>query len=256
MSKKGKIAAYIILVFCAIVVAVCIYIFVDTLIEYDKADSFYSEINGNETLPTDPEKEEYVTERIAFFDSIKKEYPNVVGYINIPSVSISYPVAQGDDNEYYMTHLVSGEESPSGSVFLDCHIAQSPSVAENFVLYGHSMNNKSMFYNIRSLFNAEIFEEAEVEYICDDGVYIFESFSVYVTTTADLYYAYAFVSDFSFLEFLSERLEKTRFVHTEDFNAESRLITLVTCTNSVSDPDERYVYHGILKNYYPRAVTE
>ncbi len=242
MSKIGKITAYVILAVCVIVFVVGAVFLVDTLVEYAKADDFYDDM-GN------PEMEE----RLQFFHELKTRYPNVVGYINIPSVSISYPVVQGNDNEYYTTHLVSGEESPVGSIFLDYRVDQSPAKARNLVVYGHSMNNKSMFYNVRSLFDADIFANAEVEYICDDGVYLYESFSVYVTTTADPYYAYTFADNRDFTDFLSARFEKSRFAGEEHFDADSRVITLVTCTNSISDPEERYIYHGILKEYYEGA---
>ncbi len=256
MSKAGKIIAYAVLALCVIVFAVAAYFLVDTLIEYGKADDFYDDLGGETTLPRDPEEEAYVAERMRFFDDLRAQYPAMVGYIHIPSVSISYPVMQGDDNEYYTTHLASGEESPSGSIFLDHRNATSPSVAENSVLYGHSMNNKTMFYNVRSLFDEDIFDNAEVEYICEDGVYIFESFSVYVTTTADPYFLTYFADDAAWLDFCAERLERSRFVNVETYDADTRLITLVTCTNSIADPEERYVYHGILKKFYERTSAE
>ncbi len=249
MSKMGKIVAYVILAICIVVFLVGACFLVDILIEYNKADDFYGNIGG-ETLPMDSETEAYIAERLQFFNELKMQYPNIVGYVNIPAVSIAYPVVQGSDNEYYTTHLISGEESPVGSIFLDYRIDKSPAEAKNFVLYGHSMNNRSMFYNVRSLFDADTFADAEVEYICDDGVYIYESFSVYVTTTADPYYAYAFADDVDFSDFLAARFEKTRFVNVKDFDEDSRVITLVTCTNSISDPEERYIYHGILKEHY------
>ncbi len=250
MSKTGKIIAYLILVICVVVFVIGGCFLVDTLIEYGKADDFYDDLE----VPTDPKTEAYIAERLQFFNDLKAQYPNIVGYINIPLVSIAYPVVQGNDNEYYTTHLVSGEESPVGSIFLDYRVDPSPSTAKNLVLYGHSMNNKSMFYNVRDLFDGDVFAGAEVEYICEDGVYLYESFSVYVTTTADPYYAYAFASDTDFTDFLAARFAKSRFVNTEDFDADSRVITLVTCTNSISDPEERYIYHGILKEHYEGAT--
>ena len=40
--------------------------------------------------------------------------PDVIGWIDIPGLSISYPVVQGTDNAYYLHHLFTGEYNSSG----------------------------------------------------------------------------------------------------------------------------------------------
>ncbi|MBO5305415.1 MAG: class B sortase [Clostridia bacterium] len=124
---------------------------------------------------------------------------------------MSYPVVQWTDNEYYTTHLVSGEENKSGAIFLDFLVDSSPAVAPNFILYGHNMNDKTMFHNIRDLFVEETFRDARVEYICDEGVFVYDSLSVYVTYTDDLYYLFNFYEEAEFTEFFEERAAKSRF---------------------------------------------
>ena len=70
--------------------------------------------------------------------------PNVIGWIEIPGLSISYPVVQGTDNAYYLHHLFTGEYNSSGSIFADWH--NQPDFADpNTIVYGHNMKNGSMF---------------------------------------------------------------------------------------------------------------
>ena len=252
-KANGRLLHYTILVVCAIVFVVCAAILVKTLIAYSDADSLYEDM----TLDADdvqelPSENEDMRERafslMEAYREMKAEYPNIVGYINIPSVSISYPVVQWTDNEYYTTHLVSGEENKSGAIFLDFRISTSPSLSPNLILYGHNMNDKSMFHNVRDLFDEETFRETLVEYVCDEGVFLYDSLSVYVTDTSDPYYAYRFYDDEEFSAFFEERAERSRFPVT--YEQASNLITLVTCSNSATKPNQRFLYHGRLVKTY------
>lgn len=248
-----------VVVICAIVFFASAISLAEILMEYGKASDFYDDLKDTAVLPSDTEDDphqQHADELMATFDALKAEYPNVIGYINIPAVSIAYPVVQGEDNQYYTTHLISGEESTSGSIFLDFRVASDPSSAPNLVVYGHSMNNKTMFYRIRDLFDQKTFFMGWVEYVCDSGVYRYTPFSVYVSTTEDPYYTYQFSDGETLAFFCGDRLGKSRFVYTEDYDENSHLITLVTCSNSISNPDERYIYHAILTEYYPRTVQE
>ena len=44
------------------------------------------------------------TERMLQVQELKKENNDVVGWIEIADTNINYPVLQGADNEYYLTH--------------------------------------------------------------------------------------------------------------------------------------------------------
>lgn len=252
--SHSQFVQYGILAVCAIVIIVCSILLVKNAIDYARADSFYDDMtldtNGYEGGPVEDGEEtpERVLALMDAYLSLKERYPNVIGYINIPSVSISYPVVQWTDNEYYTTHLVSGEENKSGSIFLDFRVDPSPALAQNFILYGHNMNDKTMFHNIRDLFVEETFRNTQVEYVCDEGVFLYDSLSVYVTYTNDPYYAYSFYDEETFASFFEERASMSRF--EVEYEQASNLITLVTCSNSATKPDQRFLYHGMLVKAY------
>ncbi len=253
--SKLRVFQYAILIFCAVVFIVCAVFLVKAFLGYSEANSFYDGMTaGNdEVRETEPHENGvyppvWAQELMASYMQIKDQYPNVVGYIRIPSVGISYPTVQGEDNQYYMTHLVSGQENKSGSIFLDFRIDTSPKQAKNLVLYGHNMNDKSMFHNIRDLFDEQTFTETRVEYVCDDGVFVYDALSIYVTDTSDIYYMYDFYSEDSFGEFFDDRAAQSKF--SVPYDGASHMITLVTCTNSITNPDQRYVFHGKLTETY------
>ncbi len=252
-KANSRFLHYGILVFCALVFAVCTVILVKTLIAYHEAKSLYEDmtLDASETEKQPGETEEIPSRILSLMDSyraLKAEYPNIVGYINIPSVSISYPVVQWSDNEYYTTHLITGEENKSGSIFLDFRISTSPMLAPNLILYGHNMNDRSMFHNMRDLFDEETFLGTLVEYICDEGVFLYDSLSVYVTDTNDPYYAYNFYDEEEFSDFFAERAKFSRF--SVAYEQASNMITLVTCSNSATNPNQRFLYHGKLVKTY------
>lgn len=259
--RKGIAVAVVVV--CAIVFFSSAISLAEILMGYKQADDFYGDLKDTAQVPSDTEEapdvdayKQYAEELMTLFDSIKAEYPNVIGYINIPSVSIAYPVVQGNDNLYYANHLISGEESTSGSIFLDCRVSSDPREARNLVVYGHSMNNKTMFYRIRDLFVEDAFRAGWVDYVCESGVYRYSPFSVYVSTTDDPYYTYRFAEGETFVAFCEDRLGKSRFIAVDEYSEDSNLITLVTCSNSISNPDERYIYHAILTEYYARTTEE
>lgn len=252
--SKLRVFQYIVLTVCAVVFMACAVFLFKAILGYSEADSFYDEMTAvqkdGETISEEngENKPSWAQSLMDSYLQIKANYPNVVGYIHVPSVGISYPTVQGEDNQYYMTHLISGKENKSGSIFLDFRIETSPLKAKNLVLYGHNMNDKSMFHPIRDLFDEQIFKETRVEYACDDGVFVYDALAIYVTDTSDIYYMYDFYSDDSFGEFFKDRAALSKFNVQSDLA--SHMITLVTCSNSVTNPDQRYIFHGKLTESY------
>ncbi len=76
--------------------------------------------------------------------SLQETNPDAAGWVSIPDTSVSYPVVRGADNEFYLTHDISGRESTHGSIFADADNAADGSDL-HLVLYGHNMRDKSMF---------------------------------------------------------------------------------------------------------------
>ena len=53
------------------------------------------------------------------FKALKKINPDIVAWIRIPDTSIDYPVVQGNDDSYYLTHTFKKTEHVAGAIFLD-----------------------------------------------------------------------------------------------------------------------------------------
>ncbi|MBP8968530.1 MAG: class B sortase [Lachnospiraceae bacterium] len=67
--------------------------------------------------------------------------------IGINGATLSLPVMQTVDNEYYLTHGFNQENDKNGCIFMDCNCdAIKPS--DNLILYGHHMMSGNMFGNL------------------------------------------------------------------------------------------------------------
>ena len=260
MGKKlFKYIRIAILMTSVAVFLVCAVMLADILIGYNKADKTYEEINGrfeegftDETGAPSEEAPERLVKLSKYVKELKAEYPDVIGYVNVPSLGISYPVVQTDNNSYYLDHMVNGEESTSGAIFLDCKIDSDPTKTKNTVLYGHNMNNGSMFHKVVDLFKIESFENATVEYVTEDAIFIYEPYSLYRAEAYYPFYMYEFTSDEGFFDFCDMILEKSYHKDYEapSYDADSAFMTFSTCTNSISSISDRFIYHSILTKSY------
>lgn len=73
--------------------------------------------------------------------------PDVVGWISIPGTSISQPVVQASASspDWYLSHDVYGNWNPWGAIFIDADCTEGLLGSPNAVVYGHHMNDGTMF---------------------------------------------------------------------------------------------------------------
>ena len=269
MKKIGIAIRIALLCICVTVFVLSVITLVNIFGEYLKADNFYENVNddikdfladdGNDAENKAPDRliklSEYVRE-------LQATYPDVVGYINIPNLAdgdkgISYPVVQTNNNDYYLDHMINGEENKSGSIFLDCNIEQSPDKAKNLILYGHNMNNGSMFHRIESMFSdRSLFEGAVVEFVTADSVYIYEPFALYRGKVSLVQFPHEFSDDEEYMSFLEKIKNSSIYSTTIEPDVSKNVISLVTCVNSVNQNNDRYFYQALLTKTYTDIHSE
>ena len=108
------------------------------------ADRFVQQAPAD-TQPVQPHGEKIRQAPISVdFDGLKRENPDVVGWLYCPGTVINYPVVQAADNEQYLSRMLDGSYHAAGTIFLDCRCDGSFQ-SSNSILYGHNMRDDSMF---------------------------------------------------------------------------------------------------------------
>ena len=120
--------------------------------------------------------------------SLKKSGKDIVAWIDIPALGIAYPVVQGDDNEFYLHHLPNGEYKNAGSLFMEA--ANSPDLTDiNTVIYGHNMDNGSMFGRFRNM-TEEDYRQQPFLWLCTkEKTCLYAMFSLHISHVDDESYS-------------------------------------------------------------------
>lgn len=202
-KKKGRLST-IILIVASVVFVACAVIIAVKLISYHHANNTNKKLADNvvsEASKSDDENTDSSDipspELDIDFEELFKESSNAVAWVHVPSVSISYPVVQGDDNDFYMDHMFNDEFSWSGSIFLDY---KNESIEDlHTILYGHHMQDGSMFTGLLEYDSEEFFKEQKEDncnyfYIyTEKATYTYEIFCVTDVTFAENPEAYNIV---------------------------------------------------------------
>ena len=135
------------------------------------------------------------TKRMIQVKSLQQENSDVVGFLEIENTNISYPVVQGNDNEYYMTHNYKKEKSKNGAIFLDKDYDWNiPS--NNYLIYGHNLNNGTMFQELLKYANESYYKEhPTISFTTADEEGVYDIISVFrskVYNTNDNVFKYYF----------------------------------------------------------------
>ena len=203
----------------------------------------------------------YETLRELVYDK-KKINPDCWGYIIVSRaqnyddpIIAEQPVMKGPDNYYYLYRLEDKVANRGGSIFADSILKDDYDKNRNVVLYGHCMTDGSKFRGIKLFFDNDnrysIAQDLEITVVTADKVYVYEYFSGYRAEGDRFATCFSTNSSAaSFYQFLMERRRLNTISKDVSYDENSKIITLITCTNLSSKPTERYVLHGILKNVY------
>ena len=198
------------------------------------------------------EEEDPYAQELAALDlaALRQVNPDVVGWIWIPDTKINYPLMQGRDNEYYLNYTWDNQKSVSGSIFLEYQL-KSDLTEYNTIVYGHNMDNGSMFASLRYYCEQAYWEAHPYVYILSDqGVYRYEIFSTYMAEVESNAYGISFANDRAKTRFLYDITKDS--VITTDIQPEltDRVLTLSTCSGI--GYSTRWVVHARL----PMILTE
>ena len=161
---------------------------------------------------------------------------SLIGWIRIADTIIDYPVMQTKDNEYYLKHNFDQKKDDNGCIFLDCNCDVLLG-NDNWILYGHHMNNGKMFSSLIKYANEDYYKEhkiIEFDTIYEKGRYeVMYAFRSRIYTADDVrfkYYQFIDASSYEEFESYMEEMADMSLIDT-GVTAEygDKLLTLSTC---------------------------
>ena len=114
--------------------------------------AIYDGVNAGREPNEIAELREQVAEDVESFEWRE----GMVAWLRIDGTHIDYPVMQGDDNKWYLTHDYLGRYAASGSVFLD-YRNRADFGDYVSIIYGHRMNGDLMFSDVAKYADGEFF---------------------------------------------------------------------------------------------------
>ena len=216
--------------------------------EYDNLNQQYVQTAAPTATPTPTESPEATPESnlevvqgliSVDFDSLLAKNPQVVGWIYSPNTVISYPVLKGVDNDHYLNYTFDGTYNPSGSIFMDC-VCDEDLTMDNTILYGHHMNDGSMFASLDG-YKMEGYLEAHpvLYYLTPNQNYKLEVFCMFVTGADSDVYGFNFESRSAFQTFIDRMRSRSNYDTDVEVTSADHIMTLSTC--SYEFDDARYV---------------
>lgn len=179
------------------------------------------------------------------FEELKTINSNLAGWIYAPGTTINYPVAQGNDNSYYLTHMFDGKKNKCGSIFMDCLNARDFSNT-NSILHGHNMKNGSMFADLSKYSAPAYYETHPVMWlVTPEKTYRVEIFTGFVADNEGDVWKIEFANTEAYGEWLDNMKASSVFQSDVTPGTDDKILTLATC--SYEYETARFVVMGVLR---------
>lgn len=175
------------------------------------------------------------------WDALRAVNPDIVAWIYIPDSPVNYPVVQGQDNQEYLHKAFDGSTgwlASAGTIFLDSNNASDFS-DRNSALYGHHMNDGSMFASLSDWQNNDEFNShRDIYLLTPQGNYRLKTFAMVKTTGTDALVQTTFSSEESYRSYIQDKLDRSVVTQEGDVLGASDItqsMLFSTCEYSQAD---------------------
>ena len=175
---------------------------------------------------------------------LRHQNPDILGWISIPGTNISYPLLQGEDNDYYLNNTWDHRPSYQGSIFMEC---KNNANLEDFntILYGHNLLDGTMFSQLH-FYKDETFlrENPFIYLVTKTGILRYRIYAVYETPIDRITYRLRF-DDSQKQAFLENGLSRSLYDTGVTPTTGDSILTLSTCTGVIRT--NRWVVQAVLE---------
>ena len=213
------------------------------LMQYCHSPEMFSDVSTTQTeYPSDNPSDDFP---VVDFEELREINPDVIGWIQISDTSINYPVLQGSDNTYYLTHLADGTRNRCGSIFLDCR-SDADFLDRHSIIHGHNMGDGSMFQDLLLYQSQDFFDAHPIAYlVTPTHNYKIEFFTGSLVGVDSDIWKFDFAGDSGFQKWIDNCNALAQVSSPLHPTASDKIITLSTC--SYAFHEARWVLQGVLR---------
>lgn len=176
---------------------------------------------------------------------LRKRNSDVIGYLEIPDTTISYPVMQSKNNpDFYLNHDIDRNYSFYGTPYLSAYCDLEKS--DNLIIYGHNINGGRMFGALTQYKDEGFYQKHKKIYFTIREKSKYEIFAVISVNKYEFpYWKFIMAQDENDYD---EFVDKVKQYSLYDMGITpkygEKMITLSTCDNSRGN-DYRFVIWGV-----------
>ena len=190
------------------------------------------------------------------FTSLKQENPDIYAWIHVPGTDVNLPVLQSATNDFlYLDHNKDGDYAIEGAIYTE--MANDTDFSDPVtVLYGHNLQNGTMFSTLHYFENEDFFNEHDTLYIYTPGhALTYRVVSAYEYDDRHILNSYN-LSDptvrqeyFNFVMHPDSLLVNTR--SDTELSIDDKIVQLSTCMSDTNHTTSRYIVTGVLIDDQP-----
>lgn len=241
-TQKKKRSGRVIL---TLILFICIAVFAFSAFQLYKIFSNYHQSNTEyENIQTDVVKENEEGFFSVDFDTLQKQNPDCIGWIYFEHMDISYPIMQGEDNDFYLKHTFEKTNLAAASIFMDYQNASDFSDMNTFI-FGHNMKNNSMFGLLGDFKDEAVYQKNPCFWILTPtGTYRYDIFSCYVADADTSTYTIYHQESQEYDTYIQTLKQHSAYEIPVEVDGSDHIVTLSTCTGN--GYEHRYIVNGVL----------
>lgn len=165
----------------------------------------------------------------------KAKFPDMVGWLTCKDTKINYPVMQGGDNDFYLSHLPDGSKNKLGSIFLDSGSNKDFSSSIS-VIYGHMVKSGEMFGSLSGYRNQSYYESyPELTLDTEEGKKSIQILAAYLVDGGKESYPTGFESRENWETYM-KKVQSNSFIKSKvKANPDDKLVIFSTCAYDFND---------------------